>query len=67
LRKRRKVNSWINEENQDRLRLYYQIAVANRHPEWENDIRATFAARWIERALPGWWYQDEERQWQRKE
>ncbi|MDM8558816.1 YdbL family protein [Candidatus Parabeggiatoa sp. HSG14] len=67
LRKRRKVNRWIDEENQDRLSLYSQIAIANRHPEWESDIRATFTTRWIERALPGWWYQDEEGEWQRKE
>lgn len=44
-------------ENRDRNALYQTIAQANGHPEWEPDIRATFARRWIERAQPGWWYQ----------
>jgi uncharacterized protein YdbL (DUF1318 family) len=44
-------------ENRDRNALYQAIAQANGHPEWEPDIRATFARRWIERAQPGWWHQ----------
>jgi uncharacterized protein YdbL (DUF1318 family) len=63
----RKVRRWIEQENLDRLNLYYQMAVASGHPKWEASIRATFAKRWVKRAKPGWWYQDENRQWQRKE
>ena len=66
LKSRNEVNSMITAENQDRLALYREIAIANQHPEWENDIRLTFATRWIERALPGWWYQDNKKTWQRK-
>lgn len=66
LRSFQKVERWIEEENQDRLDLYTQIAVANGHPEWEIQIRQTFAEQWIEHAEPGWWYQDKEQQWQRK-
>lgn len=66
LKSRNEVKSMITAENQDRLALYREIAIANKHPEWENDIRVTFAARWIERALPGWWYQDNKKNWQRK-
>lgn len=66
LRLRNQVSQWVTEENQDRLDLYREIAKANGHPEWEDEIRATFAKRWIERAKPGWWYQDERGQWRQK-
>jgi uncharacterized protein YdbL (DUF1318 family) len=66
LKSRNEVNSMITAENQDRLALYREIAIANKNPDWENDIRLTFARRWIERALPGWWYQDSRKNWQRK-
>jgi uncharacterized protein YdbL (DUF1318 family) len=66
LKSRRDVKRWLKDENRDRLALYHEIAVANRHPEWEADIRATFASRWIERALPGWWYQNDQGQWQQR-
>jgi uncharacterized protein YdbL (DUF1318 family) len=49
----------VSEDNNDRQTLYAQIAKANGHPEWEGDIRKTFARRWVERgAKPGWYYQD---------
>jgi len=62
-----KIKRWIEEENQERLNLYKEIALANAHPEWEIDIRTTFISRWIELAELGWWYQDIKGQWQRKE
>lgn len=58
LNQRAAVNALVAQENQDRASLYREIAHANGHPEWETDIRNTFARRWIERAQPGWWYQD---------
>ncbi len=66
LKERAKVKRWVAEENRDRKALYREIARANGHPEWEDDIRATFAKRWIANAKPGWWYQDEKGQWHRK-
>ncbi|RMD68600.1 MAG: DUF1318 domain-containing protein, partial [Gammaproteobacteria bacterium] len=66
LRERAKVKRWVAEENRDRKALYREIARANGHPEWEDDIRATFAKRWIAHAKPGWWYQDKQGQWHRK-
>lgn len=66
LKSRNEFNNMITAENQDRSALYREIAIANQHPEWENDIRLTFAARWIDRASPGWWYQDSKKNWQRK-
>ncbi len=66
LAQRAAVNALVKAENQDRLALYREIARANGHPEWEADIRATFAQRWIERAQPGWWYQSAGGGWARK-
>lgn len=55
---RNKVNALVADENRDRKALYAEIARANGHPEWEGDIRDTFARRWIGNAAAGWWYQD---------
>ena len=66
LAQRAQVNAQIAQANRDRAALYREIAIANGRPEWENDIRATFAQRWIERARPGWYYQDSSGAWVRK-
>jgi len=50
------VNGLVSAENRDRNALYAEIANANGHPEWQAEIRSTFAQRWIQRAQPGWWY-----------
>ena len=63
---RQSINKLVAAENQDRNALYREIAIANDHPEWENDIRLTFAQRWIKWARPGWWYQQENGSWQKK-
>ena len=47
----------VKEENADRSRLYKEIATANGHPEWQGEIQSTFAARWIDKAQAGWFYQ----------
>lgn len=51
------VTALIAAENADRSALYREIARANAHPEWEADIRKTFAQRWADRAQSGWWVQ----------
>ena len=66
LAQRQQVNSLIAAENQDRAALYREIARANGKPEWENEIRATFAQRWIEKAQAGWHYQNPSGSWVRK-
>ncbi len=58
LRDRKTVNTLVADENRDRNALYKEIARANGHPEWEADIRNTFAKRWVDNAPAGWWYQD---------
>jgi uncharacterized protein len=61
------VKRLVAEDNRDRASLYAEIAKGNAHPEWEADIRRTFARRWIERgAQPGWYYQDASGAWKQK-
>lgn len=56
----------VSDENADRANLYREIASANGHPEWETDIRSTFAERWISKAATGWYYQDKGGAWKQK-
>lgn len=65
LKDRNKVKSLVADENKDRNALYAEIARANGHPEWQADIQATFARRWIKNAAKGWWYQSSG-SWQQK-
>lgn len=58
LAQRQAVNSLVAAENADRNALYKEIASGNGHPEWEAEIRNTFAQRWVQKAQAGWWYQD---------
>ena len=62
----RRVQQLVAEENRDRNALYAEIARANGHPEWESEIRSTFARRWVDNAPGGWWYQDAAGVWKRK-
>jgi uncharacterized protein YdbL (DUF1318 family) len=66
LPERNRVRKLVAEENADRTSLYREIASANGHPEWEADIRLTFAERWIDKAAAGWYYQDASGAWKQK-
>jgi hypothetical protein len=66
LRDRQSVNALVTAENDDRNALYKEIASANGHPEWESEVRNTFALRWAQKAPSGWWYQDAGGNWSKK-
>jgi uncharacterized protein YdbL (DUF1318 family) len=66
LNQRAEISATVADENRDRNALYREVANANSHPEWEAQIRATFAKGWIERARPGWYYQDPSGAWKQK-
>ncbi len=66
IKDRNTVNQLVAAENQDRNALYTEIARANGHPEWENDIRSTFARRWVANAPSGWYFQDTSGSWKQK-
>jgi uncharacterized protein len=65
LAQRAGLNKLLAAENADREALYRAIAGANGHPEWAEQVRATFAAKWAELAEPGWWIESVGG-WQRK-
>jgi len=66
LKERNKVKKLVADENKERGALYAEIARANDHPEWEADIRSTFARVWIEEVAAGTWYQNAEGAWVQK-
>ena len=63
---RNKVKKLVADDNADRNSLYREIAGANGHPEWEADIRSTFAERWIANARAGWYYKSKSGAWTKK-
>ncbi|MEA2093018.1 MAG: YdbL family protein [Pseudomonadota bacterium] len=66
LKDRNNLKNLVSKENRDRDALYKEIAKANGHPEWEADIRQTFARRWVDNAPAGWWYTDKSGNWKQK-
>ncbi len=63
---RNRLRKLVSDDNADRNSLYREIATANDHPEWEADIRSTFAERWIANARAGWYYKKAGGAWTRK-
>jgi len=66
LSERRSLESVVADENRDRKAVYREIAVANGHPEWEQEIQETFSREWIQNARRGWYYQDSGGAWRQK-
>ena len=66
LAQRQKLNTLVAAQNKDRDALYREIAAANGHPEWEPQVRGTFAERWMQKAPAGWWYQNASGAWVQK-
>jgi uncharacterized protein YdbL (DUF1318 family) len=66
LSERRTLESVVADENRDRKAVYREIAVANGHPEWEQDVQQTFARQWVRNARPGWYYQSADGSWKQK-
>jgi hypothetical protein len=66
LKERNRMKKLVAADNKDRNALYKAIANANGHPEWEPEVRATFAKKWVQEAHSGWWYQDGSGNWKQK-
>lgn len=61
------VKRLVAEDNADRGQLYAEIAKASNHPEWESDIKKSFARRWVATgAKSGWYYQGDDGSWKQK-
>ncbi len=63
---RNRLRKLVADENADRNSLYREIATANGNPEWEADIRSTFAERWVANARAGWYYKSDAGAWTQK-
>ncbi|MDR1647862.1 MAG: YdbL family protein [Zoogloeaceae bacterium] len=66
LNQRQGVKRLLAEQERDGKALFREIARANGHPEWEEDIARTFSERMKKRRdkLPaGWWLQDADGSW----
>jgi len=59
LKDRNTVLQLVAAQNKDWVALYAEIARLNGHPEWVEEIRRTFATRWIVKAQQGWWYKED--------
>lgn len=66
LKDRNTLKRLVVEENADRSKLYSEIARANGHPEWEGDVRETFAKVWRQEAPAGYWYQNAAGNWKQR-
>ncbi|MCK5697356.1 MAG: YdbL family protein [Gammaproteobacteria bacterium] len=66
VKKKSTAKKLIDAENNDRRKLYAEIANANGHPEWKNDIQKTFSKTWIKKISSGWMYQSQSGQWLKK-
>ena len=67
LRDRQSIKAVVADENRDRTALYREVAIANDHPEWEEQIREAFVKQWIAQASAGWMYQNAAGQWVKKQ
>ena len=56
LAQRNGLRQLVTEQNTDWEALYKEIARINGHPEWVDQIRKVFAARWIAKARRLWHY-----------
>jgi uncharacterized protein len=62
------VNNLIDEENKDRAALYSEIGNSNKlGPEAVSLTKKIFANGWREKAQSGWWVQDDNGSWTKKQ
>lgn len=61
-----KVRSIVAAENEDRRRLYEEIAKANGFPDKVREVQGIFAASWREQAEQGWYIEGPGGQWTTK-
>lgn len=66
LKQRGEVQRLVDAENQDRLRLYQEIARANGFPEKADEVQAIFAESWRDKAAKGWYVEQPGGAWQQK-
>lgn len=66
LKQKGQVNKLVKEENQDRQRLYTEIAAANNFPEKADEVQSIFADSWRSQAKKGWFLEKADGSWAQK-
>ncbi len=66
LRDRAEVNRLVSAENDDRRRLYEEIAQVNNFSDKVGDVQEIFARTWREKAHPGWYLEQSGGGWRAK-
>jgi uncharacterized protein YdbL (DUF1318 family) len=66
LKQRADVQRLTETENQDRLRLYQEIAKANGFPDKVKEVQEIFAATWRDKAAKGWYLEQDGGSWKQK-
>lgn len=66
LKQKGQINKLVKEENQDRIRLYQEIAAANNFPEKAGEVQTIFADSWRNQAQKGWYLENPDGSWKQK-
>ena len=66
LKQKGQVNKLVKSENQDRQRLYQEIAVANDFPDKVGEVQNIFADSWRNQAKKGWYLEKPDGSWGQK-
>jgi uncharacterized protein YdbL (DUF1318 family) len=66
LKPRADVQRLVDAENQDRRRLYQEIARANGFPEKVDEVQAIFSDSWRDKAAGGWYLEQGGGGWRQK-
>jgi len=66
LKQKGQLNKLVSAENQDRKRLYQEIASANNFPDKVDEVQSIFAESWRRQAQKGWYLEKPDGSWAKK-
>ncbi|MCW8859288.1 MAG: YdbL family protein [Deltaproteobacteria bacterium] len=66
LKQKGQLNQLVKAENQDRQRLYQEIASANNFPDKSGEVQSIFADSWRDQAQKGWYLENPDGSWKQK-
>lgn len=66
LKQKSQLNKLVKAENNDRMRLYQEISVANKFPDKVAEVQSIFADSWRKKAKNGWYLEKSDGSWMQK-
>lgn len=66
LKQRGQANKLVKAENEDRMKLYKEIAVTNGFPDKAGEVQSIFADSWRKQAGKGWFLEKPDGSWAQK-